>query len=491
MERRKPSMMTHPSYTYLSIGMTAERSILADRLVVSSLAAKAQASDSEFSPNHAVSRTHEDVSSVNIPWSEHGMGDADYIHAFQKIVMPIAMEFAPELVIISAGFDAALGDELGGCCVSPAGYAHMTHMLSGLASGRLVVALEGGYNIDATTKSAMSVLKVILGEAPDELPPLVASESGTEVVWLVAKEQSKYWKSVDPKWCEPREAVEPMAFSIPEILKAHRQHYLCTTHNMMTVPLLGEELERKFSSQIMCSQDLFENDTMVVFLHEFGNLRTELESAASCDVKLEKSYLVDFSKELISWIKEEGYSLLDVNLFPKPTPPIVMSKRSKPASDHERQLAIYLWDNYIQLSSAQKIVLVGHGPGGHAIMGLLDGRMTSAMNTVRAVIQVVGHANVPAVPKFSDDLRKWYAKNSYVVLPARHRVLGPEVRAKDLRRHGNLCPIGKGITTHQVDYACSPWHSRLCEARSSQLKLVQSSLSFLIEVDLVLCMQCI
>jgi len=38
-------------------------------------------------------------SSVNIPWPEHGMGDADYIHAFQKIVMPIAMEFAPELVI--------------------------------------------------------------------------------------------------------------------------------------------------------------------------------------------------------------------------------------------------------------------------------------------------------------------------------------------------------------------------------------------------------
>ena len=38
-------------------------------------------------------------SSVNIPWPEKGMGDAEYIYAFQKIVMPIAMEFAPELVI--------------------------------------------------------------------------------------------------------------------------------------------------------------------------------------------------------------------------------------------------------------------------------------------------------------------------------------------------------------------------------------------------------
>ena len=38
-------------------------------------------------------------SSVNIPWPEKGMGDAEYIYAFQKVVMPIAMEFAPELVI--------------------------------------------------------------------------------------------------------------------------------------------------------------------------------------------------------------------------------------------------------------------------------------------------------------------------------------------------------------------------------------------------------
>ncbi|KAL0573198.1 Histone deacetylase hda1 [Marasmius crinis-equi] len=350
--------------------------------------------------------------SVNIPWSDKGMGDADYIHAFQKIVMPIAMEFAPELVIISAGFDAARGDELGECSVSPAGYAHMTHMLAGLAGGRLVVALEGGYNIEALTSSAMAVLKVILGEAPDDLPPLEASESATEVVWLVAKEQSKYWKSVDPKACEPREEVEPITFSIPEILKAHRQHYLSSTHNMMTVPLLGEELNKRFYSQVMCSNDLFENDTMIVFVHEFGNLRTELESAASCDVKLEKSYLIDFSKELIVWVKEAGYSLLDINIFPKPTPPTVVSKRSKSAPDYTKQIATYLWDNYIQLSSAQKIVLIGHGPGGHAVMELLENRTTSVMNTVKAVIQVVGHTKVPIVPKFSDDLRVWYTKAS-------------------------------------------------------------------------------
>jgi histone deacetylase 6 len=51
----------------------------------------------------------------------------------------------------------------------------------------------------------LAVVKVILGEAPDELRPMIAGESSTETVWQVALEQSKYWKSVDPKACEPQE----------------------------------------------------------------------------------------------------------------------------------------------------------------------------------------------------------------------------------------------------------------------------------------------
>lgn len=59
----------------------------------------------------------------------------------------------------------------------------------------------------ATTDSALAVTKVILGEAPDALPPMQASETATETVYLVAREQSKYWKSIDTKGCEPREGA--------------------------------------------------------------------------------------------------------------------------------------------------------------------------------------------------------------------------------------------------------------------------------------------
>ncbi|KAK0504659.1 histone deacetylase complex protein [Armillaria luteobubalina] len=377
--------------------------------------------------------------SVNIPWPEKGMKDADYIHAFQKIVMPIAMEFAPQLVIISAGFDAAEGDELGECHVSPAGYAHMTHMLSGLASGKVVVALEGGYNINAIAKSALAVTQVLLGEAPPELLPMTAGESATETVWLVAKEQSKYWKSVDPKACEPRKDFERATFSIPEILKAHRQHYLFTSHDMMQIPLLSDYLDDRFSMQIMCTPDLLDNKTMVIFIHEFGNLRTELESSATCNLELERSYLVDFSKDFIVWVKKQGYSLLDINQFPKPF--AAPTRRSQTPKDPTKEVLVYLWDNYVQLSNAERVVLVGHGPGCHSMIDLVDHRWMLGNKLVKAVVQVVGNSKVPTVPK-SDEFKAWYSKHSLVAVPSSHPVYGSTSQGKrDLRRHHHVIAI--------------------------------------------------
>ena len=52
-------------------------------------------------------------------------------------------------ISVSAGFDAAAGDELGECEVTPAGYAHLTQMLSVLAGGKLLVALEVGLELTA------------------------------------------------------------------------------------------------------------------------------------------------------------------------------------------------------------------------------------------------------------------------------------------------------------------------------------------------------
>jgi len=73
---------------------------------------------------------------INVPFNGRKMGDAEYAMAFQSVVLPVAYEFRPELVLVAAGFDAARGDPLGSYCLSPAMFGHMTQDLLGLAEGR-------------------------------------------------------------------------------------------------------------------------------------------------------------------------------------------------------------------------------------------------------------------------------------------------------------------------------------------------------------------
>lgn len=135
---------------------------------------------------------------VNIPWSSGGMGDADYIYAMNRVIMLIAMEYDPDLVIISSGFDAAEGDFIGGCHLSPNAYGYLTHMMKVLANGNLVVVMEGGYNLDAIANSALAVTKVLVGEIPGRPHTKVPQPAAVQVMAQVIQEQSKYWQCMKP-----------------------------------------------------------------------------------------------------------------------------------------------------------------------------------------------------------------------------------------------------------------------------------------------------
>ncbi|KAG7577744.1 Histone deacetylase domain [Arabidopsis thaliana x Arabidopsis arenosa] len=135
---------------------------------------------------------------VNVPWSCGGVGDKDYIFAFQHVVLPIASAFSPDFVIISAGFDAARGDPLGCCDVTPAGYSRMTQMLGDLCGGKMLVILEGGYNLRSISASATAVIKVLLGEIPENNLPIAATPSreGLQTILDVLNIQMKFWPSL-------------------------------------------------------------------------------------------------------------------------------------------------------------------------------------------------------------------------------------------------------------------------------------------------------
>jgi len=98
-----------------------------------------------------------------------GSGDAEYKKAFEERLKPAAAAFKPDFVLISAGFDAANGDLLGGMKVTPQGYAELTRIVQGIAeascSGRLVSMLEGGYNTEALAASVEAHVRVLMGSA--------------------------------------------------------------------------------------------------------------------------------------------------------------------------------------------------------------------------------------------------------------------------------------------------------------------------------------
>ncbi|XP_033721667.1 polyamine deacetylase HDAC10 isoform X9 [Tursiops truncatus] len=80
--------------------------------------------------------------STDAPWPQVGMGNADYVAAFLHVLLPVAFEFNPELVLVSAGFDSAIGDPEGQMQATPECFAHLTQLLQVLAGGRVCAVLE-------------------------------------------------------------------------------------------------------------------------------------------------------------------------------------------------------------------------------------------------------------------------------------------------------------------------------------------------------------
>uniref|UniRef100_A0A1J3EAF5 histone deacetylase n=1 Tax=Noccaea caerulescens TaxID=107243 RepID=A0A1J3EAF5_NOCCA len=134
---------------------------------------------------------------INVPWEHGRCGDADYLAAWDHILIPVAKEFNPDIILLSAGFDAAIGDPLGGCRVTPYGYSVMLKKLMVFAKGKIVMALEGGYNLDSIAKSSLACVQTLLEDKPiqgsSEAYPF---ESSWRVIQAVRKRLSAYWPSL-------------------------------------------------------------------------------------------------------------------------------------------------------------------------------------------------------------------------------------------------------------------------------------------------------
>ncbi|XP_010752354.2 histone deacetylase 7 isoform X2 [Larimichthys crocea] len=142
---------------------------------------------------------------VNVGWTgglNPPMGDAEYLAAFRAVVMPIAHEFSPDVVLVSAGFDAVEGhsSSLGGYKVTAKCFGFLTRQLMSLAGGRVVLALEGGHDLKAICDASEACVSALLGMEVEPLSQTVLDqkpcENAVKSLQRVIQVQGEYWQSV-------------------------------------------------------------------------------------------------------------------------------------------------------------------------------------------------------------------------------------------------------------------------------------------------------
>jgi acetoin utilization deacetylase AcuC-like enzyme len=128
---------------------------------------------------------------INVP-VPHGSDDETWVSTLEHVIIPAALEFAPELVLISAGFDGHRDDPIGHCLLEADSFAQMACHVRDMAAtldAPVGAVLEGGYDLPALVESVMATITALAGVgtahsiAPD---PFVTSR--------VAAHIGHYWK---------------------------------------------------------------------------------------------------------------------------------------------------------------------------------------------------------------------------------------------------------------------------------------------------------
>jgi acetoin utilization deacetylase AcuC-like enzyme len=135
---------------------------------------------------------------INAPFPS-GFGDAEYYHIYNTILKPIALEYRPELILVSAGFDPYIGDPLGGMAVTGHGFGALAGIVQDIANrvckGKVLLTLEGGYDPQGLREGVRSVLNTLLGQTappPEQAPSPVAEQVARKIIEI----HQQYWKSL-------------------------------------------------------------------------------------------------------------------------------------------------------------------------------------------------------------------------------------------------------------------------------------------------------
>lgn len=164
---------------------------------------------------------------INIPFSGAIMGDAEYLAAWRVIVLPLLDAYKPDFILVSAGFDGTQGHPaaLGGYNLSPKLFGYLTHTLMQFANGKVVLALEGGYELTAISNSVEECVKVLCSKNGGDVTQL-SHETLEQIPNLSAQE------------------------TIQKVIAVHKKHWPCLTgvQGINTSELHWQTINHRFST---------------------------------------------------------------------------------------------------------------------------------------------------------------------------------------------------------------------------------------------------
>ncbi|KAK3837646.1 MAG: histone deacetylase Clr3 [Linnemannia elongata] len=399
---------------------------------------------------------------INIPWPCSGMGDAEYIYAFHKVIMPIVYEFAPDFVLVSAGFDAAAGDHIGENLVSPAAYGHMTHMLKSLAGGKIVLALEGGYNLESIAVSGLACTKALLSDPIPALGSIIPNPACIQTIHEVLEVQSRYWKSITPTFIDPTEEGWNVV-ELSKVLGVYRSDFLYKEHRMLKLPISNASYGADFLDNVHCTQQLYSTKPLYIFIHNVGEFRARTMGANNI-LRPDKSKMLDTVAHYVERIVQSGNELIDIVVPYQPA----TEDDKEPLKDKLTELLCDIWDNFVYMTGdTRRIVLLAAGFGCYSMISFMNERQKDVARYVSCAVVIPGGDE--AVPMVTKRLANWYMEHSFVVVADDHPVW-ERVNQKMSNRTGNIVRSGKNYRPFHMSRGA--FHSKIWNSLTNMCFLI-------------------
>ncbi|ORY95092.1 Arb2 domain-domain-containing protein [Lobosporangium transversale] len=316
--------------------------------------------------------------------------------------------------------------------VTPPAYGHMTHMLKSLAGGKIILALEGGYNLDSIAVSGLACAKALLNDPIEPLDPIIPNAMCVQTIQDVIEVQSRYWKSLPQTFIDPIEdsAGVRSIVGMNKILDIYRKRCLRERHDMIPMPRIEGDQENAFLDNVYCTRRTYNAKPLYIFVHDFGEFSAKT-LAHNNIVRTDKSLLVDPVTDYVRRIIDSGNELIDVVLPYQPT-----SDEEKVAlKDKLSSILSEIWDSYVSATgyTGRRIILLAAGFGCYGMVAFMNERQKEIIKYVSCVTMVPGDDSLPMVTK---KLGSWYVENSFVFLTDDHPVW--ERTQKPNSRNGNL-----------------------------------------------------